>query len=329
MKVTVWVIRVLFIAVTTWVAWYTGQAQEPYSGLSFSIIGLLLSMTIVALDVVLRRKSLTVVVAVVVGLLVGTLLELLVRYILGLTAMDRGMIPGLELAILVFFCYVCVTVILQTKDDFRMVVPYVRFSKESSGPRPMVLDTSVIIDGRIADIADANVFDNPLVVPRFVLEELQGIADSPDPLKRNRGRRGLDMLNRIQKNEKVTVEIRDLLTDSPESVDTRLVKLASMLHGRVVTNDFNLNKIAQLQGVDVVNVNDLAKALRPVVLPGEELAVRVIKPGQEPGQGVGYLDDGTMVVVENGRDHMDRSVRIMVTSVLQTSAGRMIFGKPH
>jgi uncharacterized protein YacL len=287
----------------------------------------------VAADILVQRKSLIVLVAATIGILLGALLEILVRYVLGLTGtlniFSLETLPGLELIVMTLLCYLFVTVILQTRDDFRMVIPYVRFSKETTGPRPLVLDSSVIIDGRIADIVETHILDAPLVVPRFVLEEIQSIADNADSLKRNRGRRGLDMLNRLRKNENVSVEIRDVLMDSPEPVDTRLVKLTAMLSGRIVTNDFNLNKIAQLQGVEVININDLARAVRPVVLPSEEISVKIIKSGQEAGQGVGYLEDGTMVVVENGRGLIDQTVRITVTSVLQTSAGRMIFGKPR
>ena len=166
------------------------------------------------------------------------------------------------------------------------------------------------------------------MVPRYVLDEVQGIADSADRLKRNRGRRGLDILNRLQKSSHVNVQIRDILTESRESVDAKLVQTARELAGRVVTNDFNLNKIAQLQGVEVINVNDLAQALRPVVLPGEEMDVKIIRPGEEQGQGVGYLDDGTMVVVEQGREMIGQRATIVVNNVYQTSAGRMIFGRP-
>ena len=226
--------------------------------------------------------------------------------------------------------FVCVTIVMQTKDDFRFVIPYVQFSRQAKGARPIILDTSVIIDGRIADVAETGVLDSQIIVPRFVLAELQSIADSDDKLKRNRGRRGLDVLNRLQGSSAIDIDILDPHTqeveDAPD-VDAKLVALAKNLDGRVVTNDFNLNKIATLRGVDVINLNELANALKPVVLPGEGMSVKVIKPGEESGQGVGYLDDGTMVVVEHGREFIGREVAITVTSVLQTSAGRMIFGR--
>ncbi|WP_209125297.1 PIN/TRAM domain-containing protein [Alkalihalobacillus sp. BA299] len=200
--------------------------------------------------------------------------------------------------------------------------------KEQSGSKLKLLDTSVIIDGRIADICKTGFLEGTLIIPEFVLEELQHIADSSDVLKRNRGRRGLDILNKIQKELPIKVEIYEGDFDEIHEVDSKLVKLAKLLSGIVVTNDFNLNKVCELQGVPVLNINDLANAVKPVVLPGEELNVQVIKDGKEHNQGVAYLDDGTMIVVEGGRDYIGKQIDVIVTSVLQTSAGRMIFAKP-
>lgn len=191
-----------------------------------------------------------------------------------------------------------------------------------------ILDTSVIIDGRIADICKTGFVEGTLVIPEFVLEELQHIADSSDLLKRNRGRRGLDILNKIQKELDVKVLIYEGDFEEISEVDSKLVKLAKVLQGKVVTNDFNLNKVCELQGVAVLNINDLANSVKPVVLPGEEIPVHVIKDGKEYGQGVAYLDDGTMIVVEGGREYIGSTIEVLVTSVLQTSAGRMIFAKP-
>lgn len=191
-----------------------------------------------------------------------------------------------------------------------------------------ILDTSVIIDGRIADICQTGFLEGTIVIPQFVLAELQHIADSSDVLKRNRGRRGLDILNRIQKELAIKVEIYEGDFDEIQEVDSKLVKLAKLTSGVVVTNDFNLNKVCELQQVSVLNINDLANAVKPVVLPGEEMSVQVIKDGKEHNQGVAYLDDGTMIVVEDGRDYIGKHLDVLVTSVLQTSAGRMIFAKP-
>ena len=218
---------------------------------------------------------------------------------------------------------------LQTKDDFRFIIPYVEFAKEVKGLKPYVLDTSVVIDGRIADIVETRVIDNQLIMPQFVIAELQAIADSNDKLKRNRGRRGLDILNRLRSDPKVDLMIydRDLPEFAGQPVDQQLVLLAKHLEGKVVTNDYNLNKVAKLHNVGVINLNDIANSLKPVFLPGEEIEVRIVKAGEEAGQGVGYLEDGTMVVIEGGRDHISQQVMAVVTSVLQTSAGRMVFGR--
>ncbi|HEY7426393.1 MAG TPA: PIN domain-containing protein [Gemmataceae bacterium] len=250
----------------------------------------------------------------------------------GTTHEQRGQYErkALSLIITVICCYIAISTLLQTKDEFRFIIPYVEFSKQVKGGKPLVLDTSVIIDGRIADICDTRFIDTKLIVPRFVLQELQSVADSSDKLKRNRGRRGLDMLKRMQNNPKVELQMHEanlpILRDV-HKVDERLVVLAKALDARVVTNDYNLNKIAQLQGVEVINLNELANALKSVALPGEMMTVRVVKPGDQIGQGVGYLEDGTMVVVEHGRSMIGQEVAITVTSVLQTPAGRMIFGR--
>ena len=314
----------------------TLSGEQPWvPALIFPVVMGLAAMLVV-IDVLTPRKRIQTISAVYFGLIVGMILSYFLRLALQPSV---DMFIGIESVALLqaFFalvtvaiCYICVSILLQTKDDFRFIIPYMEFSKEVKGARPLVLDTSVIIDGRIADVAESRVLDQPLVVPRFVLQELQGIADSSDKLRRNRGRRGLDILNRLQKSTEVEIRIFD--AEVPElvgirEVDQRLVVLAKHLDGKVVTNDYNLNKIARLQGVEVINLNDVANALKPVVLPGEALNVKLIKRGEEAGQGVGYLDDGTMVVTEQGAGHLGEIVRIIVTSVLQTSAGRMIFGR--
>ncbi|WFA07684.1 PIN/TRAM domain-containing protein [Tissierella sp. Yu-01] len=193
---------------------------------------------------------------------------------------------------------------------------------------PKILDTSVIIDGRIADICKTGFIEGPLVIPMFVLEELQHIADSSDGLKRNRGRRGLDILNKIQKELDIEIIIHEKKFDDIQEVDSKLLKLTQQLKGKIITNDYNLNKVAEVQKIDVLNINELANAVKPVVLPGEEMIVQVVRDGKESGQGLAYLDDGTMIVVESGRKYIGETIDVLVTSVLQTSAGRMIFAKP-
>ena len=201
-------------------------------------------------------------------------------------------------------------------------------AKVESAMQPKILDTSVIIDGRIADICKTGFIEGPLIIPAFVLEELRHIADSSDALKRNRGRRGLDILNRIQKELDINVEIVEKDFEELTEVDTKLLKLAQYMNGKVITNDYNLNKVAEFQRVPVLNINELANAVKPVVLPGEEMIVQVIKDGKEFGQGVAYLDDGTMIVVDGGKRYIGDTIEVVVTSVLQTAAGRMIFVKP-
>jgi len=243
---------------------------------------------------------------------------------------DHPAVSASKVVLGIICCYFCISFIMQTKDDVRFVIPYVEFAKQIKGQRPIILDTSVIIDGRIADLCDTGVIDQQLIVPRFVLVELQAIADSGDKLKRARGRRGLDVLNKLQTNDKVDVEVLDTqmpAVEAAESVDLKLLALAGEVSGRVATTDYNLNKIARIRGIGVINVNDVANAMRSVVLPGESLSVKIIKAGEEPGQGVGYLEDGTMVVVEQGRGRIGEAAGIIVTSVLQTSAGRMVFGR--
>ena len=226
-------------------------------------------------------------------------------------------------------CYTCVSLLMQTKDDFRFVIPYIEFAKEVKGLRPYLLDTSVVIDGRIADVVETSIFDNQLIMPRFILSELQNIADSGDKMRRARGRRGLDVLNRLRTSKSVEFKIYDRETPemANQPVDMKLVLLAKDLDGKVITGDYNLNKVARLHNVPVINLNDVANALKPIFLPGERIDAKVVKPGEEPGQGVGYLDDGTMIVIEGGRTHIGETVTLTVTSVLQTSAGRMIFGR--
>ena len=335
-------IRALFVLVVAGLAARLSQI----SGLNKSALGnpallfvgiMVAAIGVVVVDLLIPRKKVQTISAVyfglIVGLFLGNLLATAIEPAIGLLNIGGAPaeVPQVFFALMtILICYICVSTILQTKDDFRFIIPYMEFSKEVKGARPLVLDTSVIIDGRIADVAEAHVLDQPMVVPRFVLQELQGIADSSDKLRRNRGRRGLDILNRLQKSPGIEVRIFD--ADLPElqgirEVDQRLVVLAKHLGGKVVTNDYNLNKIARLQGVDVINLNDLANAMKPIVLPGEPLTVKLIKRGEEPGQGIGYLDDGTMVVTEHGVHHLGETVRLTVTSVLQTSAGRMIFGR--
>ncbi|MFL5329467.1 MAG: PIN/TRAM domain-containing protein [Gemmataceae bacterium] len=342
----IWILRGAFVVVMFGLSLLVFGNSGPgqgWIGAGNVFLILVLTLAVVAADVYIRDKQITTISAVYFGLLLGLLLGSLLYSALqpilsywllppeapGSRAYDLGQ-NILRIMLAVICCYITVSVLLQTKDEFRFIIPYVEFSKQLKGAKPLVLDTSVIIDGRIADICETRIIDSKMVVPRFVLQELQTIADSADKLKRNRGRRGLDILKRLQTNPKAELQIHDANQAELREVhrvDERLVVFTKAVGGRVVTNDFNLNKIAQLQGVEVINLNEVANALKTVALPGEQMIVRLVKPGDQMGQGVGYLEDGTMVVVEGGRQHVGNEVALTVTSVLQTPAGRMIFGR--
>lgn len=307
-----------------------GPAWVP--GLVFTII-MAVAVIVIATDMLVPRKRIEIISTVYFGILIGILLTFAVLVAMTPLFEENELLniyrTEIQLMLGMILCYACISLLMQTKDDFRFIIPYVEFSKELKGVKPFILDTSVVIDGRIADVVETYLTENQLIMPRFVLAELQSIADSSDRLRRSRGRRGLDILNRMRNEPSIDLQIHDRefpgMADQP--VDMKLIILAKHLQGKVVTGDYNLNKIAKLHNVDVINLNDLANALKPVFLPGENVEVRIVKAGEEPGQGVGYLDDGTMIVVEGAREHINDNVRIAVTSVLQTSAGRMVFGK--
>ena len=292
---------------------------------------LLLGVGVLLGDSLIKRKQLATITAYYFGIVIGLFFTYILQIALSpiLPSEPPWLVDWLNLALATIVCYSCISVLLQTKDDFRFIIPYVEFAKEIKGLKPYVLDTSVVIDGRIADVVETRVIDNQLVMPQFVIAELQAIADSSDRLRRGRGRRGLDILNRLRTDPKTDLVVydRELPQFSGQPVDQKLVLLAKHLEGKVVTNDYNLNKVAKLHDVGVINLNDLSNALKPVFLPGEALEVRIIKPGEEAGQGVGYLEDGTMVVIEGGSEYVNQQVISQVTSVLQTSAGRMVFGR--
>lgn len=262
----------------------------------------------------------------------GLILGLIIANLMGSVLNFFGSVgQAVWIALTVFLGYVGLSVSLKKREEiaaFLTGIPWLHRDKGGKGEAKL-LDTSAIIDGRIADLCDTGFLEGTLVIPNFVLDELQHIADSNETLRRNRGRRGLDILNYIRREADVKVQIYENtkgLEDLPD-VDTKLVQLAKRLNAKIITNDFNLNKVAEIQDVKVLNVNELANALKPVVLPGEEMTVQVIKDGKEPGQGVAYLDDGTMIVVDGGKRHIGQTVKVVVTSVLQTTAGRMIFAK--
>lgn len=304
--------------------------KEPY--VPWMVIGgmVLLAALVIAADVFAGRKRLDTISAVYFGLVIGLFLTYVLSIALSpVLAPDKLLGRWAPLVLGMVLCYTCISILMQTKDDFRFIIPYVEFAREIKGLKPYVLDTSVVIDGRIADVVETRILDNQLVMPQFVIAELQAIADSSDRLRRGRGRRGLDILNRLRSDPKVDLQVfdRELPEFAGQSVDQKLVLLAKHLEGKVVTNDYNLNKVAKLHDVEVINLNDLSNSLKPIFLPGETVTVRLLKAGEEAGQGVGYLEDGTMVVIEGGREHVGETVAATVTSVLQTSAGRMVFGR--
>ncbi len=295
--------------------------------ISFVLL-LLLTQSVTVVDLLIRKKRIEVISAIYFGLLIGALLSYLLLQALS-PAIDGTDAEGVvELLTTLILPYVSISLLLQTKDDFRFVIPYVEFARELKGGKPLVLDSSALIDGRIADVIETRIIDAQIVVPQFILHEVQEIADSGDKSRRSRGRRGLEVLAKLQNSAIAEVRVQDTKEEvHGKEVDHRLIDVAKQVGGRIVTNDFNLNKVAAVQGIDCINLNDVANALKPRYLPGDQIHIRVIKEGESAGQGVGYLDDGTMVVCEQAARHKGKEIDVVVTSVLQSSAGRMIFGR--
>jgi uncharacterized protein YacL len=319
-------VRAIFTLICVVIGWHF----HPFglTRLSGAIFGLAFAITMIGFEIRLRRMSLRRLIGAVFGSTLGIIAAYLIHLVLNRTALPEGSRSFLGLALLLVLSYVGMVVGANKGDLLNLQA----FGGVFGGERPVrsavkIVDTSVIIDGRIADIAETGFLEGPLVVPRFVLRELQMVADSPDPLKRQRGRRGLEVLERLRALPRLGVEIVEEDFPGLQDVDQKLLEMARRYQARILTNDFNLNKVATLEGVEVLNVNELANALKPVVLPGETMRVFILREGKEPNQGVGYLDDGTMVVVDNGRRMINRTVEISVTSVHQTSAGKMIFGR--
>jgi len=310
--------RILFLIASTLVGY---QA----AGLTGALIGGILGLIIIILEVGLRKVSVHGLSSVVFGLILGLIMAKLVGDAFSITPLPPDTLYSIRVILTLIFCYLGMVIALRGKDSFSIIIPYVRLRRQDQAADIVVLDTSVIIDGRIVDICKTKFISGKVIIPKFVLRELQQIADSTDSIKRQRGRRGLEILNTIQKDSGLDIVIHE--EDFPETneVDAKLVKLAKLLEAKILTVDFNLNRVATIQGIKVLNINELANALKPVVFPGEEMQIKLIKEGKEHNQAVGYLDDGTMVVVEDARRLIGQEVRAVVTSVLQTQAGRMIF----
>lgn len=291
---------------------------------------LLISQSVTVLDLMVRRKRIDIISSVYFGILIGVLLAyLMIQALTPIVPVDNPYHTIVVLITLLILPYLCVTLLLQTKDDFRFVIPYVEFQRDLKSGRPLVVDSSSLIDGRIADVVETQIIESQLIVPDFVLAEVQDIADSSDKNRRIRGRRGLEVLAKLQQSTHVDVKVMETSRNDYKmmTVDQKVVALAKQVRGGVITNDFNLNKVASVQGIAVINLNDVSNALKPRYIPGEKLNIKVIKEGEGQSQGVGYLDDGTMVVCESASHLVGKDITVTVTSVLQSSAGRMIFGK--
>ncbi|MEO1128497.1 MAG: TRAM domain-containing protein [Planctomycetota bacterium] len=332
---------VVLLAVVTALGILTVSAEDDKVGSEFvrfawlAIIAVLLfAGCVVGIDLLTPRRKLTMISAILFGSFAGIIVAVAFGILIDLIAKTWGFADDydryaltVKLIVGLGLCYIGVTTVLQTQDDIRLVIPYVEFTKTYRGTKPMLVDTSCLIDGRLLDIAEVGFLQAPLVIAQDVIDELQTLSDSGDRLKRARGRRGLDLLSRLQRSTMLDVSISDATTAAGRGVDQILVELAQQMPAGIITTDAGLARVAAVHDIPVLNVNDLANAMKPQVIPGQELSVEVIRVGEQPGQGVAYLDDGTMVVIENGADAVGRQVSVDVVSAMQTSAGRLIFGR--
>jgi len=318
-------VRILFVMFSTLIGFQL--AAPGVAGIIGAVVGFVASLVIIMFEIGMRKVSVTGLSSTVFGLILGLIMSKLVSDAIALAPVTPEVLSSIKVSLTVIFCYLGMVIGLRGKDEFNVIIPYIRLRRQDQGEDVIILDTSVIIDGRIVDILKTKFLSGKIIIPRFVLKELQQIADSTDPIKRQRGRRGLEMLHTIQKESGLDIAISE--EDFPEipEVDSKLVRLAKLLAGKILTVDFNLNRVASIQGIKVLNINELANAIKPVVFPGEQMQIKLIKEGKEHNQAVGYLDDGTMVVVEDARRLLGQDAKVVVTSVLQTQAGRMIFTK--
>jgi len=328
----IWVLRALFVLGGTATAYSVGLATGSEKDFLFILLGLLVCGGLIFAEWYLSRSRISVISSIVFGSLVGILLAVLVKQVIVLSI---GPFPeekeayeqSLSLSLIVVFTYLCTAFIYQTRDKFRFLIPYVEFRREEKTRRPIVLDTSVIIDGRIAELFSTGVLEGSIVVPQLVLDELHRIADSDDKLKRERGRLGLETLNDLRNREVVDIHIEDSLPAKERPVDEQLIDIAQKLSARIMTNDFNLNRLATLAGVDVINLNEVANALKPIALPDEKIEVKLIKRGEQRGQAVGFLQDGTMVIVDDAVSRVGQEVKAVVTNTITRETGRIIFAE--
>jgi len=344
-RVLLLAIRLLFLVILVTVALlpFVGTISDQAGQRGFGtyiipfLATLIFGIIVVAIDVATPQKRLATVFGIYFGIVAGLVGAFAVGVLLDLVAeswdlqqgtVQRAYFDLFKLAIGITLCYLAVSIVLTTKDDLRLVIPYVEFAKQVRGVRPLLIDTSVLIDGRITNLCETGMLDVPMIVPQFVIEELQQLADSSDKLKRERGRRGLNVVSKLQQNPLADVTVDATEVPGARAVDHKLLQVASEQQMRILTTDYNLNRVAQIQGVTVLNLNDLANALKSQVIPGQALRVELVKRGESPDQGVGYLPDGTMVVVQDGVEHIGEEIEVAVTNSLKTAAGRMIFAKP-
>lgn len=325
-----YIFRAIFIILSGLIGWQIERLfTDGTAGFYGMIGGVGIALLFVLVELGFTKRFIGSISIVMFGLVFGFVISYIFISVLTMLPwvkdLDKDIRNWLEFGLTFLFCFIAIIAIIRTKDDFKFVIPFIELSRERKGAKPLVIDTSVIIDGRIAELCATGLIDAPLIIPRFVLLELQSLADSADRLKRTRGRHGLDILNQIKKYQHLTIQINEAEFPYIKDTDQKLMKLTQSLNGRLFTTDFNLNKVAQLEGIEVVNLNDIANALKTVVLPGELLEIKILKPGEERDQGIGYLNDGTMVVVEGGRSSIGQKATVTVTSTLQTSAGKMIF----
>lgn len=326
-----WAIRLFFLGLCCAAGWAVSQVRPEFVGASHSglvgaVMGFGFGGLLIAVDEMLKSFSLRAFSAVTFGLLLGMCVAMLID--------NSGLFENAEapqrwlirLGLFLSFGYIGIILAMRSnKEDFSLIIPYVRFRQQGQLDNLLLLDTSVIIDGRVADLIEAHFLEGLVVVPRFVLKEIQQVADSTDPIKRARGRRGLEMLNRIQRSTQAEVRIHEGDFPEEKEVDAKLIRLARNLNAKLYTNDYNLAKIAELQKVSYVNLHEVSKCLKVILLPGEILRLKIVREGKDKGQGIGYMPDGTMVVIQNGQSHVGEQVEAEVQSTLQTGAGIIVF----
>src|SRR3989338_3301938 len=324
-------LRVLFVLLSTTLGYQLGNEIQS-GGSSWELqgagIGAVAALLVILIERSMEKLSLRGLSSVVFGLILALIISKFLSNAVDLVPTLDPLASGtIKLILLLILSYFGIVFAVRGRDEFNLIIPYVKFDRQDEKDAILILDTSAVIDGRILDLCQTKFIEGRLVLPRFVLKELHQVADSQDSLKRARGRRGLDVLNKLKKIPQLNLKIDEEDFTELGSVDEKLVKMAKVLGAKILTTDFNLNKVAEFQGITILNINALAGALRPVVLPGEILEVRLVKEGKEHNQAIGYLEDGTMIVVENARKYLGGLHKVNVSSVLQTAAGRMIFGK--